>query len=284
MLRKNLLALAWLCAVLFDPSARAADPPPLMLANVYHVGDAIDLSAYWVSEKYDGVRGWWDGRQLWTRGGTRVAAPAWFTKDWPAVALDGELWAGRGRFEHASATVRSAAAGDAAWRQMHFMVFDLPAHGGPFDARLEALRALFARPMPATLRLVAQTHVDSTAALRARRDAIVAAGGEGLVLHRGSAPYRAERNDDLLKFKPHDDAEARVVGYTPGRGKYAGMVGALEVERADGLRFRIGSGLSDAERRRPPPIGTTITYLYDGLTANGVPRFARFLRVRDDTP
>jgi len=282
MLRKNLLGLAWLAAALFIPAARAGDPPPLMLANVYHVGDAIDLPAYWVSEKYDGVRGWWDGRQLWTRGGTRIAAPDWFTKDWPAVPLDGELWAGRGRFEHASATVRSAAAGDAAWRQMRFMVFDLPAHGGPFDARLEALRALFATPMPATLHLVEQIHIPSPAALRARRDAIVAAGGEGLVLHRGSSLYRAGRNDDLLKFKPHDDAEAIVVGYTPGRGKYLGMVGALEVERADGLRFRIGTGLSDAERRQPPPVGATITYSYDGLTANGVPRFARFLRVRDE--
>src|SRR3546814_8871592 len=61
------------------------------------------------------------------------------------------------------------------------------------------------------------------------------------------------------------------------------MVGALEVERSDELHFRIGSGLSDAERRKPPAIGTTITYLYNGLTTNDVPRFARFLRVRDDS-
>lgn len=280
MLRNLLLALAYLSTVLPNAGAHAAEPPPLMLANVYHIGDAIDLSAYWVSEKYDGVRGYWDGHQLWTRGGTRVATPAWFTKGWPDVPLDGELWAGHGKFELASSTVRNSTPDDAAWRRMHLMVFDLPAHGGPFDVRLKALRALFATPQSATLRLVEQTHLASPDALLARRDAIVAAGGEGVVLHRGASLYRAERNDDLLKFKPHDDAEARVVGYTPGQGKYAGMIGALEVERADGLRFRIGSGLSDAERRHPPPIGTTITYIYNGLTVNGVPRFARFLRVR----
>ncbi|NGY05478.1 DNA ligase [Solimonas terrae] len=283
MLRRFRIAM-FLIGALPALAVHAADPPPLMLADVYHVGDAIDLSAYWVSEKFDGVRGYWDGRRLWTRGGTPVSAPAWFTTGWPAVPLDGELWAGRGRFEQASSTVRSETPDDAAWRQMHLMVFDLPAHGGSFDTRLAALRALFSSAMPATLRLVEQTHVASPAALLARRDAIVAAGGEGLVLHRGASFYRAERNDDLLKFKPHDDAEARVVGYTPGKGKYTGMVGALEVERADGLRFRIGSGLSDADRRTPPPVGTTITYTYNGLTANGVPRFARYLRVRTDLP
>ncbi|MGH8505163.1 MAG: DNA ligase [Stenotrophobium sp.] len=284
MLSKFRAAIVILLGSLPSVCAYAAEPPPLMLANVYHVGDAIDLSAYWVSEKYDGVRGYWDGHRLWTRGGTPIAAPAWFTQGWPAVPLDGELWAGRGKFERASSTVRNTNAGDVAWRQMHLMVFDLPAQGGTFDARLAALRALFAKPMSATLRLVEQIHLDSPAALLAQRDAIVAAGGEGVVLHRGASLYRAERNDDLLKFKPHDDAEARVVGYTPGKGKYRGMTGAIEVERADGLRFRIGSGLSDAERQHPPPIGTMITYLYNGLTANGVPRFARFLRVRDDAP
>lgn len=261
-----------------------AAPPALMLADVYHDGDAIDLPAYWVSEKYDGVRGYWDGHRLWTRGGSAVAAPAWFTAGWPAVALDGELWAGRGQFEQASATVRSASADDAAWRTMHFMVFDLPTHGGPFDARLAALRQMASDGLPQTIRLVEQRHLTSTAALRAKRDAVVAQGGEGLVLHRGSAPYRAERNDDLLKYKPNDDAEAKVIGYTPGNGKYAGLVGALEVERGDGLRFRIGSGLSDQDRRQPPPIGSTITYTYNGLTTHGVPRFARFLRVRDERP
>lgn len=262
--------------------ARGAEPPPLMLANVYHDGDPVELAAYRVSEKYDGVRGWWDGRALWTRGGQPVAAPARFTAGWPEVPLDGELWAGRGRFEQASAAVRRTDADETAWRGLRFMVFDLPAHGGTFDERLAALRAMFAAKLPPTLALVEQFRVATPAALRARLDAVVAQGGEGLVLHRGDSRYRAARSDDLLKFKPYDDAEARVVGYLPGRGKYTGLVGALEVERADGRRFRIGSGLSDAQRRAPPPLGSTITYAYNGFTHGGLPRFARFLRVRED--
>ena len=69
-------------------------------------------------------------------------------------------------------------------------------------------------------------------------------------------------------------------GYTPGTGKYHGMTGALEVQIPDGKHFLIGSGLSDAVRRNPPAIGSLITYRYQALTQDGVPRFARYLRVR----
>ena len=108
------------------------------------------------------------------------------------------------------------------------------------------------------------------------------AGGEGLMLHRGDTLYRAERSDNLLKLKTHEDAEAQVIGHTAGRGKYADMTGALRVRSADGREFRIGSGLSDALRRDPPAVGTWITYRYRGLNDSGLPRFATWLRVRTD--
>lgn len=104
------------------------------------------------------------------------------------------------------------------------------------------------------------------------------------MLHRGDAPYAARRSDDLLKLKPYEDAEARVLAHLPGRGKYAGLLGALLVERPDGLQFRLGGGFPDARRRKPPPVGSWVTCRYNGLTEDGVPRFARFLRVRDELP
>jgi DNA ligase-1 len=275
---------AWLAAGLLVAAGAplAGEPPPLMLANAYH-GD-VRLADYWLSEKLDGVRGYWDGQALVTRGGERIAAPPWFTAGWPRVPMDGELWAGRGNFERASATVRAALPDDAAWRHLRFMVFDLPQSPGPFDQRLLALQRL---PLPApatTLAVISQSHIADQAALHARLAEVTAAGGEGLVLHRGDAPYRAIRSDDLLKLKLHDDAEARVVGYLPGRGRLQGQLGALLVERADGRRFRLGSGLADEQRRAPPPLGALVTYRYNGLTESGLPRFARFLRVREDPP
>jgi DNA ligase 1 len=262
--------------------ARAAEgtPPALMLAKVWRTG--MPLADYWVSEKYDGVRGFWDGSQLLTRGGRRVAAPAWFTAGWPAHPLDGELWAGRGRFEAAQSAVGRDVPDDGAWRGMRYMVFDLPGHPGPFDERLAALSALVAALGLPWVQAVPQHKVADAAALRALLKKTVKAGGEGLMLHRGASLYRGERNDDLLKFKPYDDAEAVVVAHLPGKGRNEGRLGALEVMTPEGLRFGLGTGLTDAQRHDPPPVGSTVTYRYVGLNASGVPRFASFLRVRTE--
>lgn len=267
---------------LATPAAWAADAPALLLANVYRPG--MPLADYWVSEKYDGVRGYWDGHTLRTRGGETVAAPAWFTAGWPTTPMDGELWAGRGRFAHAQSTTRQQQPDDAAWRQMRFMVFDLPAHGGVFDERLRALKALVASIQQDWVQAVPQQRVATDAALQALLQRTVRAGGEGLMLHKGSSLYRSGRSDDLIKLKTHDDAEALVVGHLPGKGKHAGRLGALLVEMPTGQRFKLGAGLTDAERDHPPPLGSWVTYRYRGVHDGGLPRFASFVRVRLDVP
>lgn len=257
-------------------NATAEHTPQLMLANVYDDVD-IDISQYWVSEKYDGVRAYWDGEKLWTRHGKVINAPPWFTRQLPRVPLDGELWAGRNRFELASSTVLDALAHDDSWREIRFMIFDLPTDTRTFDQRLAALNAMQSVLSPVA-RIVPQHRISSRDELLNELHRIVAQGGEGLMLHRGKSLYRGERTDDLLKMKPARDAEAKVIGYSPGKGKYAGMIGALIVETPEALRFSVGSGLSDADRIDPPKIGTRITYRYQTLTANGVPRFARYVR------
>jgi DNA ligase-1 len=122
----------------------------------------------------------------------------------------------------------------------------------------------------------------TAAALKRQLRQVVKAGGEGLVLHRAEALYLAGRSDDLLKYKPYLDAEARVIAHLAGHGKYTGLLGALVVETESGQRFRLGSGFSDQERRQPPAIGTWVTYRYRDVTASGLPRFASYLRVRTD--
>ncbi|MDD2546768.1 MAG: DNA ligase [Burkholderiaceae bacterium] len=282
MLRRSCLSLSLALLVLCGRPAlaAAAEPPALLLAQVYRPG--LPLQDYWVSEKYDGVRGHWDGQTLRTRGGETVAAPAWFTAGWPATAMDGELWAGRGRFSHAQSTVRQQQAGDAAWRGMRFMVFDLPAHGGPFDERLPALQTLVDRLAQPWVQAVPQHRVAHDAALQALLRRTERAGGEGLMLHRGASYYRAGRSDDLLKVKTHEDTEARVVAHLPGKGQHAGRMGALLVEMPTGQRFRLGAGFSAAQRTDPPPLGSWVTYRFRGTHESGLPRFASFVRVRED--
>lgn len=273
--------LAFFLCSPFSPSL-AGEPPPLMLANVFRADTC--LADYLVSEKYDGVRGYWDGERLLTRGGGVIRAPDWFTAGWPKVPLDGELWAGRGRFAQAVSVVRATSPEDSAWRDMRFMVFDLPAHPGSFvqrDAELGRVVAALQQPWVVH---VEQRAVSGQAELRGVLARIVRQGGEGLMLHRSAAPYRAERSHDLLKLKPFEEAEARVIAYLPGKGKYAGVLGALEVETEAGRRFKLGAGLSDADRRNPPPLGSWVSYRYNGLNKRtGIPRFARFLRVWQET-
>jgi DNA ligase-1 len=264
------------------PSPKA---PPLMLSRVYRPGS--EVSDYWVSEKYDGVRGYWTGTQLLTRAGNAIAAPAWFTAGWPSTPMDGELWAGRGQFNQAVSTVRQEHADDAAWRAMRYMVFDLPAHGGSFTERLPALQTAVATLSQPWVVAVEQAKGTSESALQARLASVVQSGGEGLVLHYGAGLYLARRSDTLRKLKPFEDAEARVVGHVPGRGKYAGQLGALWVqmpadENHAPRKFKLGSGLSDAERLAAPPVGSWVTYRFRGLTATGVPRFATFQRVAEN--
>lgn len=250
-----------------------------MLASKY--SEQTEIHEYWVSEKLDGVRGHWDGEALWSRGGHRISMPGWFTENWPNTAMDGELWIARKRFDRVSGIVRSTRADDEEWQRVKFMIFDLPGHGGAFSQRVEAMEEFDDYGIP-WLQPIPQFRVSDAAELDARLEALVAAGSEGLMLHHQDALYRSGRSQDLLKYKLHDDAEARVVGYTEGTGKYSGLVGALVVERKDGRRFRLGSGLSDEERASPPPIGSWVTYRYNGYTSTGLPRFARFVRIRKE--
>ncbi|HWW03724.1 DNA ligase [Collimonas sp.] len=276
-LLSHLLLAIHLCLPLTALPAAPPTAPPLMLANIYRPG--INLADYWVSEKMDGVRGYWDGEKLLTRGGQQIIAPPWFTANWPKMALDGELWAGRGQFAHAVSTVRRQTPDDAAWRRMRFMVFDLPAHAGTFDQRLAMLKTTLAKRAIPWVQPVEQTKLSDHAALQRLLERTVKQGGEGLMLHRGASLYRAQRSDDLLKVKTHDDAEAKVIAHLPGKGKYLGMLGALRVETPSGLRFKLGTGFSDEQRRQPPPLGSQVTYRFRGLNPSGIPRFASFMRV-----
>lgn len=276
----RLLGILFCLAASAAQAAKPVEAPDILLAKVLDA--TANPADYWISEKYDGVRAIWDGRELRFRSGRVVPAPAWFVEGLPEQAVDGELWLGRGRFDELSAMVRKSDPVDADWRQIKYMIFELPGAPGTFTERVVAMNRLVAASRLPNLQAVPQFRIGDRKSLRLRLAEIVAAGGEGLMLHRAEAPYHGGRSDDLLKFKPFEDAEARVIGHEPGKGRFAGLTGALRMEMPDGRRFRIGSGLTDAVRRNPPPVGSLVTYRYQSLTPKGLPRFPRYWRIRDD--
>ena len=242
----------------------------------------IDPAGYLVSEKLDGVRALWDGKVLRFRSGRLIATPAWFTAKLPETPLDGELWLARGQFDALSGTVRKVKPVDAEWQKVNYMVFELPAGSGDFKDRALALDSIVNTTAWPQLQAIEQTAIANRATLQAKLDDVVQGGGEGLILHMANAPVASGRSDALLKLKSVQDAEAVVVGHVAGKGKYARMTGALDVKTTDGQRFKLGTGLSDAQRKHPPAIGSSVTYTYRDLTPSGKPRSASFLRVYEN--
>lgn len=261
-------------------AAANAAPPALLLAN--ELGPKIDPAKYLVSEKYDGARALWDGKVLRFRSGRPVNAPAWFIAKLPGQALDGELWLARGRFDALSGIVRKAAPVDDEWRQIKYMVFELPNALGTFAERVQHIGEIAAKTAWPQLVAVEQFRVADRAALKRKLDEVVRGGGEGLMLHLADAPYVTGRSDALIKLKPLQDTEAVVIEHVPGKGKYQGVMGALRVRTPDGRQFLIGTGFTDEARKNPPPVGTTITYTHRGFTQTGLPRFVSYLRVREE--
>ncbi len=238
------------------------------------------VSQYWVSEKLDGIRGYWNGKHLLTRQGHIIHSPKWFTLHWPQNSMDGELWIARDQFQSALSCVRKKNIDENCWRKVRFMIFDLPKQGGTFKERVNTMKQLITNTSSLYLAMIPQIKLKNMEQVESMLNNIVANKGEGLMMHYENAYYKVGRTSNLMKLKKHQDAEAIVIAHLSGKGKYQNMLGAITVKTAQGITFNIGSGFSDRERANPPAIGSIITYQYNGTTKAGIPRFGRFLRIR----
>ena len=259
--------------------AAAASGPPILLANPWD--NAQDLSGWWMSEKLDGVRAYWDGKAFVSRLGNLYHAPDWFVAGLPEIPLDGELWGGRKRFQRTISVVRRQDKSDH-WKEIAFLAFDAPGLDAPFEERIEQLRRLFEERGLSYARAHEQERCRDLPHLRAELARVEALGGEGLMMRQPGSRYEVGRSSTLLKVKSFFDAEALVIEHQAGAGRHAGRMGALLVELPDGTRFSIGTGFSDRERQSPPPQGAIVTFRYQELSDGGVPRFPSYVGVRDD--
>jgi len=272
--------LLFITVVLFTQCISAAQPS-VLLAKVYDETKHYDVSKYLVSEKYDGVRAIWTGTQFVTRKGNIINAPTWFTAPLPNIWLDGELWTKRQHFSELSGIVRTKIPNNYDWQTITYKVFDMPDENLPFNTRYKNYNELITSLNSPHISAVAQYSFTNNEQLTGYFKKITKQGGEGVMLHLASAKHSNGRSNALLKLKPYLDAEAVVIAHLPGKGKYQGMLGALRVKTAQEQVFSIGTGFSDEERKNPPAIGSIVTYRFHGLTKNGLPRFASFLRVRE---
>jgi DNA ligase-1 len=274
-----LLAICAQAAKAAPPASGSFHSADLMLPKVFSA--ATDVSGWLLSEKLDGVRGYWDGHRLFSKHGHLFHPPAAFSKNFPNFALEGEIWGGRGTFEQTVATVRRQKPGND-WLKLKFAIFDVPKATGGFRQRLQKAKNWFAKHQAPYAFIIPQRPVQNNDDLQNELRRVEKLGGEGLIVREADALYGAGRNADILKVKSYRDMEAVVVAHIPGAGKNKGRLGALEVRLPDGKILRIGTGFTDAERENPPPVGSTITFKYYGLYQSGLPKFASFLRLRED--
>ena len=254
--------------------------PPLLLAESWDTEQ--DVTGWWMSEKLDGVRAYWDGKQFLSRQGNIFYAPDWFTLGLPLMPLDGELWIDRKAFQRTVSVVRRQDKPDI-WKEVKYLVFDAPDARGGFESRLEWLGSVMPKWGNRHAQVHQHTECEGTDSLLAELKRVEALGGEGLMLREPGSKYVLGRSSTLLKVKTFHDAEAVVVSHEPGKGKHKGRLGAVNVRMPNGTQFAVGTGFTDKQREAPPAVGATITYRYQELTDGGVPRFPSFVRERTDT-
>ncbi len=262
--------------LLFPFFLSAADPLPLIHGQKY---SDQNVTGWLMSEKLDGIRAVWDGKQLLSRRGTLLRPPAAFVRNFPPFPLDGELWSRRNDFEHIVSIVTASGPSEE-WLGLTYNIFEAPESPGDFVSRMKRVRTWFDTHPAPYARIIRQRPVTSAQALQDFLKEVEAHGGEGVMVKNPAAGYRGGRSNDLLKVKDYDDMEGRVIGYREGKGRFDGMVGSLLVELDNGVRFYLGSGLTAEMRKNPPPIGSEITFKYYGWTRSGKPRFASFMRLR----
>ena len=250
----------------------------LQKPNIYN---DQNISGWMMSEKLDGIRGYWDGKQLLSRQNKPINAPAWFTQNLPPFALDGELWTARGDFENVQSIVMDDQPSEK-WHEITYNIFEVPNAEGNFTQRLQKAQDYITIHNLQNIRVVEQKICHDSKELKAFLHEIVKKRGEGAVIKDGSLPYFEGRSDSVLKVKLAQDMEGKVVGYKAGSGKFKGFLGALELELENGKHLFIGTGFSDETRKNPPLIGSIVTFKYFGFTKSGKPRFASYMRVRKD--
>jgi len=261
----------WMCFSLF------AQSPQLFLLKTYK--DDMNVSGWVMSEKYDGVRAYWDGKRLISRSGKVFSSPQWFTSNFPPFELDGELWSQRGDFENIVSIVNTKNS-DSRWRALKYMVFEVPGQEGSLYERITVLHVYLKDEKHTRIKIIKQEKINNSKELKLYYEKIIKKDGEGIVIRNPLLPYYVGRKKDALKHKPYIDAECSVVDILEGKGKYKGMLGALKCD-FKGKLIKIGSGFTDKQRQDGIAIGTVVTFKYYGLTGLGNPKYPVFLRVRE---
>lgn len=269
-----------------------------MLAYDYVNKDKKPLhnaSGWYLSEKFDGQRGIWENGIMYSRNGNEILTPQWLKDLLIGIkSLDGELYFGKNSF-HRTGAFRKKSVDLSEWENVKYMIFDIPDSKEVFSERYTKL-GIIVNSLDKTnshyhqLKLVNQKKISNHREINNIFSDIVQNGGEGVILKDPNGLYKLGRSNSFLKYKIIQDNEAIIVGYKMGKGKYTNMLGAfmahpIEKSKPNPKKAFSLSGINDYIRKnyfKTHPIGTIITYTYNGLTKNGKPRHPCYKGIRID--
>lgn len=239
--------------------------------------DSIDISNWYMSEKLDGIRAYWDGKELFSKNKNKIFAPSWFTKDFPPFPLDGELWTKRGDFENIQSIVLSKQESKD-WENITYNIFEIPNANGNFKTRLHFLENYLKKNPNRYIKIIPQIVCKDKNHLNKFLKELLKNGAEGVIIKNPNLSYETGRTNNSLKVKEFLDDEGKVIAHNFNKD---GSFKSLKIELKNKTIFNLGGGFKKEDRLNPPKIGQFVTFKYYGLTKNGKPKFASFLRVRE---
>lgn len=236
----------------------------------------MKINDWYMSEKLDGIRAYWDGKQLLSKNGNILHAPIWFTKNLPKFELDGELWTKRNDFESIQNIVLDKKPSKD-WKKITYNIFEVPNTKGNFLKRLERIKTWQKINNNQYLKIITQIQCRDKTHLDAYLNTLISKKAEGIIIKDGSLEYFKGRSRSILKVKKFFDGEAEVIGINyKSNDKFKSLI----LKMKNNIVFNLGNGFTKEEKQRHPKIGDIITFKYYSLTKYGKPKFASFLRIR----
>ena len=235
-----------------------------------------NITNWYMSEKLDGIRAYWNGKEFISKNGNKIYAPFWFTKDFPPFELDGELWSKREDFENIQNIVLDETP-SIKWNEITYNIFEVPNTDGNFDKRLEKIQLWIEKNPNKFIKIIPQKICKNESDLDNYLKELIAKKAEGIILKNPNLDYFTGRNENILKVKKFYDEEGLVIALNYSKeGKFK----SLKLKLENGIIFNLGGGFSNMQKENPPKIGDIVTFKYYDLTKNNKPKFASFLRIR----
>jgi DNA ligase-1 len=228
-----------------------------------------DVSGWQIAQKYNGIRCYWNGFEMWSKKGRKYELPSFITDLLPKSPLDGEICLSSGSYTKCVAILNKNPS-HPAWKNIKFVVNDAPELDIPFSQRLQALRTKIVKSR--WVRVNKYLNCRGNDNLYEELANVRRQGGDGIIMKHPNSLYHAGKSrTSFLEVNSNFQGVARVLQIMRKKDK----INSVRVKTEQGQEFNIFRGLKTLFKN-PPKVGSNITYCYNSLLDNGKPRQPKY--------